>query len=56
MADGEDEEEELKSPVDPKRGSITDDALVDVELKQLASFPDVAVEDEVGIDGIVEPL
>jgi hypothetical protein len=54
VAEGEDDEEELKSPVDPKSGSITDDVDVDVELKQLESFAtDV---DVVGSDEIDEPL
>lgn len=56
VAEGDEDEEELKSPVDPKSGSITDDALVEAELKQPAaeSFADdVAV---VAIDEIDEPL
>lgn len=55
MADGEEEEEELKRPDVPKSGSITDEVLVAVELKQLESVPTVDV-DEVGSDEIVEPL
>lgn len=55
VADGEEEEEELKSPVEPKSGSITDVALVEVELKQVDSLP-AAEEDDVGIVGIDEPL
>lgn len=56
MAEGEEDEEELKSPDDPKSGSITEDALVDVELKQLP-VESFAVEDEVvGMDEIDEPL
>lgn len=45
----------MKSPVVPKSGSITDDALVDVELKQLPVSL-AAEEDDVGIDDSVEPL
>lgn len=58
VAEGEDDEEELKSPDDPKRGSITDEEFADVVLKQLpvVSLPAAADEDEVGIDGIDEPL
>lgn len=58
VADGEDDEEELKSPDDPNSGSITDEEFADVVLKQLlvVSLP-VAVE-EVGVAmvGIDEPL
>lgn len=56
MADGDDDEEELKSPVDPKSGSITDDELVAVELKQLPVESFAAEDDDVGIDEIEEPL
>jgi hypothetical protein len=57
VAEGEDDEEELKSPDDPKSGSITDEEFADVVLKQLlaVSLP-AADEDEVGIVGIDEPL
>lgn len=54
VADGDEDDDELKSPVEPKSGSITDDALVVVELKQL---PDVSLAvDVVGIDVFNEPL
>ena len=58
VADGEEEEEELNKPVDPKSGSITDEAFVEVELKQLPveSFPVAVDEDDVGIVGSDEPL
>lgn len=56
MADGDDDEEELKSPVDPRSGSITDDELVAVELKQLPVESFAAEDDDVGIDEIEEPL
>lgn len=58
MADGEEEEEELKRPEVPKSGSITDEALFAVELKQFDSVPMVVddEDDEGGIDEIVEPL
>ncbi len=54
VAEGEDDEEELKSPEVPKSGSITDEELVGVELKQLESVPTVDVEVE--SEDIVEPL
>lgn len=60
MADGDEEEEELNRPEVPKRGSITEEAFVAVELKQLESVPTVVADDddvdEVGIDEIAEPL
>lgn len=56
VADGEEEDEELKSPVDPKSGSITDDVLVDAELKQLPGESFAVEDDVVGMDGIDEPL
>lgn len=58
VPDGEEDEDELKSPVDPKSGSITEDVLVEAELKQppVESFPVAEEEDEVGIEGIDEPL
>lgn len=58
VADGEDDDDELNRPVEPSSGSITDEALVDAELKQLPvdSLPADADEDDVGIVGIVEPL
>lgn len=56
VADGEEDEEELKSPVDPKSGSITEDELVAVELKQLPVESLTAEDDDVGIDEIEEPL
>lgn len=56
VADGDEDEEELKSPVDPKSGSITDDELVAVELKQLPVESFAAEDDDVGIDEIEEPL
>jgi hypothetical protein len=54
VAEGEEEEDELKRPDVPRSGSITDDALVAVELKQLESVP--TVEEVVDDDGILEPL
>lgn len=57
VADGEEDEEELKSPDDPNRGSITEDELVAVELKQLPVESFATVEDDdVGIEEIGEPL
>lgn len=56
VADGDEDEEELKSPVDPKSGSITDDELVAVELKQLPAESFAAEDEDVGIDEIDEPL
>lgn len=58
MADGEEEEEELKRPEVPSSGSITDEALFAVELKQFDSVPTVVddEDDDGGIDEIVEPL
>jgi hypothetical protein len=58
VAEGDDEDEE-KSPDEPSSGSITDDALVAVELKLVTdSVPVVAEEevDEVGREEIDEPL
>lgn len=58
VPEGEEDEDELKSPEDPKSGSITEDALVDVGLKQppAESLPVADEEAEVGIEGIDEPL
>jgi hypothetical protein len=53
VAEGEDDDEELKRPVS---GSIIDDVVVTVELKQLFVEDDVSlvVVDAVVIDGIVD--
>lgn len=58
VPEGDEDEEELKSPEEPKSGSITEDALADVGLKQLPveSFPPADEEAEVGIEEIDEPL
>lgn len=58
VPEGDDDEEELKSPEEPRSGSITADELVEVGLKQLPeeSFPVADEEAEVGIEEIVEPL
>lgn len=56
VADGEEEEEELNSPVDPNRGSITEEELAVVELKQLPVESFAAEDDDVGIEEIDEPL
>lgn len=57
VADGDDDDDE-KSPDEPRSGSIIEDVLVAVELKQFAAESDPVVaddEDDVGIDEI-EPL
>jgi hypothetical protein len=53
VAEGEDDDEELKRPVS---GSIIDDVVVTVELKQLFVEDEVSlvVVDAVVIDGIVD--
>jgi hypothetical protein len=58
VADGEDDEEELKSPDEPSSGSITDEEFADVVLKQLlaVSFAVAVEEVDVAIVGIDEPL
>lgn len=58
VPEGDEDEEELKSPEEPKSGSITEEAFVDEGLKQLPveSFPVADEEAEVGIEGIDEPL
>lgn len=57
VADGDDDDDELKRPVEPRSGSITVDAF-EVELKQLPaeSLPAEPDEDDVGMVGSVEPL
>lgn len=56
VADGEDDEEELKRPDEPSSGSITDEEFADVVLKQLVSLPVAVEEVGVAIDGMDEPL
>jgi hypothetical protein len=56
VAEGEDDEEELKSPDDPRSGSITEEEFADDVLKQLLVVSLPVDEDEVGMVGIEEPL